>query len=69
MKLSLQWYLTDYSESLHSYYYILVNVRHKYQSIWLTACQSTEANIQIFSNFEVKYLPLPESYNINSNSP
>ena len=52
----------------------LVDVRLKYQPLWSTACQSTEENkwrcfktlrfIQL-DNFEVKYLPLPESYNTN----
>ena len=33
MKLSLRWYLTDYTESLYTCYYILVNIRRKYQLI------------------------------------
>ena len=37
-------YLPDYSEGLHTYCTSLMNVRLEYQSIWLPACQSTEAN-------------------------
>ena len=50
-----------------------------FQFIWLTVCQSTVPNklpcfwsfrfTRIFDNFEVKYLPLPESYNTNLNAP
>ena len=58
----------------------LVNVRRKYQSIWLTACESTEAiNDCVFRLFDsFKYLTtlrsnispqLPERYNNNLNSP
>ena len=37
-------YLPDYSEGLHTYCTSLMNVRLEYQSNWLPACQSTEAN-------------------------
>ena len=54
MKLSLRWYLTDYTESLYTCYYILVNIRRKYQLIWLTVCQSMEANKWLcFQTFRV----------------
>ena len=54
MKLSLRWYLTDYTESLYTCYYILVNIRRKYQLIWLTVCQSMEANKWLcFKTFRV----------------
>ena len=75
----MQWYLTDYSEASHTYIVTSsINVQLKYQWIWLLACQPTATNkllcfktfrfIQIFEDFEVKYLPLPESYNTNFNS-
>ena len=54
MKLSLRWYLTDYTESLYTCYYILVNIWRKYQLIWLTVCQSMEANKWLcFQTFRV----------------
>ena len=66
--------LLSLTESLHKYSDILNECATQ-----ATACQSTEANkwlcsqtfwfIQIFDNFEVKYLSLPESYNTNLNSP
>ena len=81
MKLSLPCYLTNYSEGLHTYYYILskcstqvsVNLidglsinRGKETTVFLDL---SFRFIQIFSNFEVKYHPLPESYNANLNFP
>ena len=65
MKLSLPWYLTNYSEGLHTYYYILskcstqvsVNLidglsinRGKETTVFLDLSFQF---IQIFSNFEV----------------
>ena len=44
MKLLVQLYFIYSLEGVHTYWYILVNARNKYQSVWLTACRSTEAN-------------------------
>ena len=54
MKLSLRWYSTNYSKGFHIYHCILSKCPSKYQSIWLTACQSTEANNRPFDSS--KYL-------------
>ena len=81
MKLSLPWYLTNYSEGLHTYYYILSKCSTQVSVNLIdglsinrgketTVCLDLSFRfIQIFSNFEVKYLPLPESYNANLNFP
>ena len=75
MKTSLQCYLTDYPGRLYTYCSIL-NKCTTQVSVNLTYSLSRQINdcffffltfrfIQIFDNFEVKYLPLPESYNNN----
>ena len=75
MKISLQCYLTDYPGRLYTYCSIL-NKCTTQISVNLTYSLSRQINdcffffltfrfIQIFDNFEVKYLPLPESYNNN----
>ena len=79
MKVSLRWYLTNYSESLHTYFYILSKCPSQVSVNLIDGLSRTEANIrlcfqtfrfiQIFDNFEVKYLPLPESHNTNLNNP
>ena len=78
MKLSLLWYLTDYSDGLHTYYHILskcstqvsVNLIHgwsidrgKYMIVL------KDSSIHRNDIFEVKNLPLPVSYNTSFNSP
>ena len=39
MKLSLPWYLTNYSEGLHTYYYILITaIEHFHAELRQTNC-------------------------------
>jgi len=76
MKLSEQLYLTDCYQVLYTHLYIYgecknqVTVylisplsinRHKYLTVFL--------GLQIFHDFEVKYLPLPKTYDTNFNVP
>jgi len=76
MKLSEQLYLTDCYQVLHTYWYIYSKCKnqvtvylinrlsingHKYVTVFL--------DLQIFDDFEVKYLPLPERYDTNFNVP
>ena len=76
MKLSPQWYLTDYSERLYAYRYILnecttqTSVKFDWQLLITNKLLFflTFWFIQIFYNFWVKYLPLPEIEYVNVNN-
>ena len=78
MKLSVRWYLANYTEGLHILLLHPKLLSHASisQFDWRLVNQRRQINdcvlslfIQIFDSFEVKYLPLPESYNTNLNSP
>ena len=56
MKLSLRWYLTDYTDGLHTYYYILSNSNNTEANKWL--CFKTFRCIQIFDDFWGQISPL-----------
>ena len=76
MKLSEQLYLTDCYQVLYTYWYI--HSQCKYQvTVYLISRLSINGHkyvtvfldLQIFDDFEVKYLPLPKRYDTNFNAP
>ena len=76
MKLSEQLYSTDCYQVLHTYWYIYSKCKNQV-TVYLISRLSINGqkymtvflDLQIFDDFEVKYLPLPKRYDTNSNVP
>ena len=76
MKLSEQLYSSDCYQVLHTYWYIYSKCKNQV-TVYLISRLSINGqkymtvflDLQIFDDFEVKYLPLPKQYDTNSNVP